>query len=70
MPLRAHAVAIIVAGLLQLTLDQIAWSLYGILVLGACSLRVIFTTFVCMFSESVFAMILGLSLSATVTLVS
>jgi len=42
MPSHAHAVAIIVAGLLQLTLDQIAWSLSGILVLGTCLLYVYF----------------------------
>ena len=34
---RARAVAMIGAGSSLLTLDQIAWSLSGILVLGACT---------------------------------
>jgi len=39
---RALAVAIIIAGLLQLTSDQIAWSLSGILILGMQLLCVYF----------------------------
>jgi len=48
MPSLAHAVAIIVAGLLQPTLDQIAWSLSGILVLGACLLHVYSLNNICL----------------------
>jgi len=52
---RAHAVAMIGAGSLQLTLDQTAWSLSGILIMGICTCTLcIFIIFICISSSICF----------------